>query len=101
MVDERYDRAFQRGYEPVVEPAETRRRNPWMIVLWILAALLLAGGAYGLWQSEVTLNTPNVDNTVTFYVFPRILQAVAPWLFGVGLATLAGVVFVHAVQWRR
>ncbi|MCU1410599.1 MAG: hypothetical protein JWR04_1306 [Rhodoglobus sp.] len=101
MVDERYDPAFQRGFEPVVEPVETRGRNPWLIVLWVLAVVFTAAGAAALYYSTLALSSPNLDNTVTFYVVPQLLQAVAPWLVGVGLATLSGVVFVHAVQWRR
>ena len=105
MVDPRYDPAFQRGYEPpapsVVEPVETRRRNPWLAVLWILAIAFTASGIAALYYSTAALSSPNLDNTVAFYVFPQLLQAVAPWLVGVGLATLSGVVFVHAVQWRR
>ena len=105
MVDSRYDPAFQRGYEePLASPAEALeapRRNPWLAVLWILAVVFTAAGAAALYYSELALSTPNLDNTVASYVFPSLLQAVAPWLFGVGLATLSGVVFVHAVQWRR
>ncbi|CAN5350158.1 hypothetical protein BH11ACT5_BH11ACT5_12210 [soil metagenome] len=104
MVDERYDPAFQRGYEPVVElaePAEPGRRNPWLAVLWVLAAVFTASGTAALYYSTLALSSPNLDNTVTFYVIPQLLQAVAPWLVGVGLATFSGVVFVHAAQWRR
>jgi hypothetical protein len=106
VVDPRYDPAFQRGYEApvssVVEPVEaSRRRNPWLVVLWILAIAFTASGIAALYYSTAALSSPNLDNTVAFYVVPQLVQAVAPWLVGVGLATLSGVVFVHAVQWRR
>ena len=102
MVDERYDPAFQRGYTPPPEALEgPGRRNPWLALLWILAAVFTASGAAALYYSTLALSSPNLDNTVTFYVFPQLLQAVAPWLVGVGLATFSGVVFVHAAQWRR
>ena len=80
---------------------DERYRNPWLAVLWVLAVVFTIGGTAALYYSTAALNSPNLDNTVTFYVFPQLLQAVAPWLVGVGLATLSGVVFVHAVQWRR
>lgn len=104
MVDSRYDPAFQRGFEPAEPPpedVEVPRRNPWLVVLWTLAVVFTAGGAAALYHSTLALSSPNLDNTVTFYVIPQLLQAIAPWLVGVGLATLSGVVFVHAVQWRR
>jgi hypothetical protein len=101
MADPRYDPAFQRGYEPVPEALEGTRRNPWLIVLWILAVVLTATGATALYYSEQALNAPNPENSVAFSVSAGLLQSVGPWLFGVGLATLSGVVFVHAVQWRR
>lgn len=105
MVDERYDPAFQRGHtapDSLPEALEgPGRRNPWLAVLWTMAAVFTLAGAAALYYSTLALSSPNLDNTVTFYVFPQLLQAVAPWLVGVGLATFSGVVFVHAVQWRR
>jgi hypothetical protein len=104
--DPRFDPAFQRGYvaphteEPIAEPAGLRG-NPWVVVLWVLAVLFTATGLWALWQSEVQLNSPNLDNVVTFYVFPNIMQALAPWVVGAGLACLVLVVFLHAVRWRR
>jgi hypothetical protein len=110
--DPRFDPAFQRGYENRPgstsaveavddEPAAGLRGNPWVVVLWVLAVLFVATGVWALWQSEVQLNSPNLDNVVTFYVFPDIMQALAPWLVGAGLACLVLVVFLHAVSWRR
>ena len=104
--DPRFDPTFQRGYvaphieEPITEPAGLRG-NPWVVVLWVLAVLFIAAGVWALWQSEVQLNSPNLDNVVTFYVFPDIMQALAPWLVGAGLACLVLVVFLHAIHWRR
>jgi hypothetical protein len=109
--DPRFDPAFQRGYEgpgseraheAVVDEAATGLGgNPWIVVLWVLAVVFTATGVWALWQSEVQLNSPNLDNVVTFYVFPNIMRALAPWLVGAGLACLVLVVFLHAVRWRR
>jgi hypothetical protein len=104
--DPRFDPAFQRGYvaphteESITEPAGLRG-NPWVVVLWVLAALFTATGLWALWQSEVQLQWPNLENAITFYVFPSIMQALAPWLVGAGFACLVLVVFLHAVRWRR
>lgn len=108
--DPRFDPAFQRGYDSpasprptetaVDEPAGGVRGNPWIVVLWVLAAVFTATGVWALWQSEVQLNSPNLDNTVTFYVIPYIMQALAPWLVGAGLACFVLVVFLHAIRWR-
>ena len=105
--DPRFDPAFQRGYEaprgderPTDAPVGVRG-NPWVVVLWVLAALFTATGAWALWQSEVQLESPNLDNAITFTVFPQVMRALAPWLVGAGLACLVLVVFLHAVRWRR
>jgi hypothetical protein len=101
--DSRYDPQFQRGYEPPdeVEPEEPpARRNPWLIVLWMLGALMLAGGLGGLWLVQMLLSAPNPESASSFYVVPVVLQSVAPWLAVVGLLTIVGVIFVHAVRWR-
>lgn len=103
-VDPRYDPQFQRGYErpaPVeVESAPRARRNPWLAVLWMLGTVMVVGGVWATWQSELLINSPNLENSVAFYVFPSVLQSVAPWLSGVGIATIAGTVFLHAARWR-
>ena len=106
-VDPRYDRAFQRGYlepaevdEAVDAPASARGRNPWLVVLWSLAAAFIAAGVWATAQAEVTLATPNADNSVTYYVLPYVLQALAPWVLAAGLGALVSAVVIHAVRWR-
>lgn len=113
--DERFDPVFQRGHEddavsfaphpaapPAVVPDEPAglRGNPWVVVLWAIAVLFSAGGLWMQWYSQELDATPNVDSVTSYYVIPAVLQAVSPWLLGVGLATLSGVVFLHAVRWR-
>lgn len=124
-LDERFDPVFQRGHEddaiafaPHPRPAGDRpagdvpapapgsaapglRGNPWVIVLWAIAILFPVGGLGMTWYSEQAAATPDVGSPVTYYVLPAVLGAVAPLVLGVGLATLAGVVFLHAVRWRR
>lgn len=117
-IDDRFDPLFQRGHEedsvafaprvvagplpePVTESAPSLRGNPWVVVLWVLALLFSAGGLWMQWYSQMLYATPDFDSATTYYVIPAVLQALSPWLLGVGLATLAGVVFLHAVRWRR
>jgi hypothetical protein len=76
-------------------------RNPWMPVLWVLSALMIAGGTWGLWQAAVLAGTQDPAADVWSSVLPVVLGAVAPWLVGVGLATLSGVVLLHAARWHR
>ncbi|MDO7882692.1 hypothetical protein [Antiquaquibacter soli] len=120
QLDERFDPVFQRGHEgdPIAfaphrslareSPADVAPTaatdlsgNPWVVVLWLLAVLLSAGGLWMTWYAQVLFANPNVDNVVTYYVLPAVLESLAPIVTGVGLATLAGVVFLHAVRWRR
>ena len=99
-IDPKYDAAFQRGYvEPEPEP-ERARRNPWLIVLWSLGVVLLVGGIVALWHAQVILASPNLGNEVTYYVLPYVLEALAPWFVGAGLAAVVSAVVVHAVRWR-
>jgi uncharacterized membrane protein YhaH (DUF805 family) len=103
-VDPRYDPQFQRGYEPPeqvdAQPSRVPRRNPWLAVLWVLGVAMVVGGVWATWQSELLINSPNLENSVAFYVFPGVLQSIAPWLSGVGIATIAGTVFLYAARWR-
>ena len=95
MVDERYDPAFQRGFSPPPEALEgPRPRNPWLIALWILAALLLLTGAFLLTQSAPVVG----DSVIPVYVLPAVVLALAPWLVGTGLAAVVGATLVHALR---
>lgn len=101
-VDPRFDPAFQRGFAgaaPDPAPAPTLRGNPWVVVLWVLGALLTGGGLWAFWQSQAMRE--GVDSVPSDYVFPVILEGVAPWLVLVGLATLIATVFLYAVRWRK
>ena len=107
MSNPRFDPAYQRGYvEP--EPAAstprimdaTTHRNPWLALLWALAALLTVGGiAARLVVGAVELAPPS--DPFTFYVLTELLDGVFPWLVAAGLLALVGAVFVHALEWRR
>lgn len=89
--DARYDPAFQRGYEEPPPPEPVRRRNPWLAVLWVLAGLFILGGV------AVLVVVPSADSAFDVFVLP-VLQAIAPWLVGAGLAALVAAVTLHAVR---
>ncbi len=73
------------------------QRNPWLIVLWILAVLLIAAGGFTLTQ---TAQSTGAD-VVPVLILPVVFAALAPWLLGVGLAALVGAVFVQAIRRER
>lgn len=107
MSDPRYDPAYQRGYvEP--EPAAstprsmdaTRSRNPWLALLWVLAALLTLGGVAALLVVGAVELAPPSD-PFTYYVLTALLAGVAPWLVCSGLVAVVGAVFIHALGWQR
>lgn len=99
MVDERYDPAFQRGYqEPVVEaPDAIPRRNPWLVILWALAVVLIAVGSFLLTQTSAVAGA----EVVSVLVLPVVFAALAPWVLGVGLGALVAAVFAQSIRWRQ
>ena len=71
------------------------RRNPWLVVLWVLAVVLLAAGGWLLSQTSLS-DTGTGDSVVPVFILPAVYSALVPWLIGTGLAALVGAVFVHA-----
>ena len=72
-----------------------QQRNPWLAVLWVLAAVLVVVGAWFAWQSGLP-DTGTGADVVPVFVLPAVFSALAPWVLGTGLAALVGAVFVHA-----
>lgn len=87
MVDTRYDEVDERG-----------GRNPWLVLLWVVAGVLLGAGAALISQSGPAAGTG--DSVVPVFVLPAVVLALAPWLVGTGLAAVVGAVLVHALRWR-
>jgi hypothetical protein len=106
--------AFEPEPEVIEEPVEKARRNPWLIVLWIIGIALTALGLWGLFQAaERALDptyvlvagygseqyrTPDVED---FYVVPIILASLSPWLTALGIGSIIAASTVHAVHWSR
>ena len=72
-----------------------QRRNGWLVLLWVLSALLLGAGAWLVWQTTLASSGTGAD-VVPVFILPTVFSALAPWVLGAGLAGLVGAVFVHA-----
>ncbi|WP_309616525.1 hypothetical protein [Salinibacterium sp.] len=89
---------------PTPEPAVTLDGNPWVRVLWVIAPVFIIGGVVGqTWSQSRFMGgvTSSASDVLTSYVTPTIAQSICPWMILTGLAALVGVVFLHAVRWRR
>lgn len=77
-----------------------RRRNPFLIALGIIAAVLVGGGLLLVSRLrdlfEDTQSSSNFD-----FVTLQVLTATAPLLITLGLATGIGVLFVYAIDRQR
>ena len=81
-------------------PAETAGTwsgpNPFIVVLWLLAAGLIAGGVGTLLRGPVALGP--ISNG---FSFDFVLFTFAPQLALAGFATLVFLLFWHAWNWQR
>lgn len=78
-------------------PAFLQRINPFVVILWLLAALLLG---CGLWFFMVSALGPGFMSgpipQVTY-----MMMTFAPFATTAGLAVFAGLLFWHASHWQR
>ncbi len=76
------------------------RRNPLIITLWILSALLVASGVYGL--RLISDRVTSLGDSGGFggadYYLLQSYTVLAPLLIVLGLATAVGTIFVLAVR---
>ena len=82
------------------EPAGTGRSrsapNPFIVVLWLLAAGLIAGGLGTLLRGPAALGPINNGFPLDFVLF-----TFAPQVVLAGFATLIFLLFWHAWHWQR
>jgi hypothetical protein len=80
-----------------------RRRNPVLIALWVLSALFVASGIYGLQLigDRVAVLGDNGGFGGADYYLLQSYVILAPLLIALGLATAVGTLFVFAVRWRK
>lgn len=70
--------------------------NPFIMILWILAAGLLAGGVSALMQGPSVMAPMRDGFSLAFVLF-----TFAPHLVLIGMATLVFLLFWHAWHWQR
>jgi hypothetical protein len=93
------DPAPEREPEPEDEPV-SRRTNPFLITLGVVAILLLGGGLYVV--SRLRDLFADTQSTSDFdYVTLQVLMYAAPLVLVLGLATGIGVLFLLAARWGR
>jgi len=98
----------------VAQPSVRERRNPWLIVLWLIGVVLTIAGLWGLIQAAERAMDPSyvivdgygseqyrVVGVEDFYVIPAILVSLSPWFTALGIGSIIAASTVHAVQWSR
>ena len=71
--------------------------NPFIGALWLLTILLIGGGAWVFLNADSIMGpSPSGGMPVSFLAF-----TFAPYAIFAGLIALIGLLFWHALQWRR
>ncbi|TQJ58653.1 hypothetical protein FBY30_0888 [Arthrobacter sp. SLBN-83] len=70
--------------------------NPFIVVLWLLAAGLIAGGAGALLSGPVVTGPSSGGIPLAYIVY-----TFAPQVVVAGFATVVFLLFWHAWQWQR
>jgi len=86
--------------EEVAEEPAARGMNPFVVVLWVVAAVLVLVGGYLAQWVRTTFLTDSVSTNID-YVTIEIVKYGAPLLIVLGLATAIGLLFLHAIAWRK
>lgn len=87
--------------EPEVEEEVVPRgANPFVIGLWVIAAVLVAGGVWGIQWARAAYLTEALTTNVDF-VLVEIVRVAAPAAIGLGLATVIGLLFLGAIRWQK
>lgn len=89
--------------EPILisEPSSARdvTRNPFYLAVAALAVLLIVGGAVWLNQGFAAIADDRTSTTVGYYA-AMAMSFGAPLTIGIGVAIIAGLLFVLARGWR-
>lgn len=70
--------------------------NPFIAVLWLLAAALIGGGAWVFLNANSMVGPSTAGMPASFLVF-----TFAPYAIFAGLAALICLLFWHALHWQR
>jgi len=95
--------------EPSVDVEEpvVRRPNPWVLALWVAAAVLVI---VSVWASTTAMAGQYVGYsssageeywTTPDFIIDSVKSELAPGGFAIGLACALAATFVHALQWMR
>ncbi|GAB3135541.1 hypothetical protein [Marisediminicola antarctica] len=80
----------------------THSVNPFLLVLWVASALMVFGGvALFQWVGQLTAEAQRTGSAPYDYFLVQSLIFGAPLLMVLGVATATGILFVHAVRWRK
>jgi hypothetical protein len=85
---------------PDAAPATPRGANPFVIVLWVMAAALVLGGGWGV-QSARAADGDDAFTSTSDYFAMQVLVFGAPIALALGVATAIGLLFLSAVNWRK
>lgn len=83
--------------------AEPQRRNPFVLVLWVIGALFTLTGIGAMrWSFALTegLQTSTTASQADFQLSYMVQQS-APLLIVLGLAVATSTVFLHALIWNK
>jgi hypothetical protein len=125
--DPRFDPAFQPGYDASTAQPKAKRstnpaeaalrsattgdraihvegsrvagRNPFMIALIAIGVVLIIAGVVAIRSLGEAFDTVDIQVDLDYYTLD-VLKVVGPMLVALGSATIIGVVFVKAVQWK-
>jgi hypothetical protein len=77
------------------------RRNPWIVLLWVIGSVLVVGAtALQIWTASFYFGAvPSETNDPAQRFLRQLAEIVALPGVMVGFATIAGLLFLHA--WRH
>jgi hypothetical protein len=81
---------------PAWTPGARAALNPFIVVLWLFALGLIAGGAAAFFYGMGNQLSPNGQVPVSFLVLTN-----APYAILLGIAALLCLLFWHALQWQK
>ena len=81
-------------------------RNPFIITLWIIGPALIIGGLIlqargilGTYFSSGFAGSSSAEVPIDM-VMQQVIYTLSPALTSTGLATVVGLLFIHALRWR-
>jgi hypothetical protein len=76
------------------------RGNPWLLALWIVAAVFVVGGIAAQFAARSLLTSGNAAGAIDYYVVPYIMVELSPWFTLAGLFAGVAAIVLSAIRWR-